>query len=94
MIIERRDILFLIDKDKNEFYYNITYEFDENLNSNLLRVKINNNEYDHLIQYYNPITNNHWQNADEAFNYILDGIQFVDLSLQIDEISNNIDGNI
>jgi len=94
MIIERRDILFLIDKDKNEFYYNITYELDEVTNLYFIRIKINNNENDHLVQYYNPITNMHWQNADEAFNYILDGIQFVDFSLQIDEISNNIDGNI
>jgi hypothetical protein len=94
MIIERRDVLFLIDKDKNEFYYNITYELDENLNIHFLRVKINNSVNDHLVQYYNPTTNEFWQDADDAFNYILSGIQFIDLSLQIDELNNNIDGNI
>jgi hypothetical protein len=94
MIIDRRDVLFLIDKDKNEFYYNITYELDENINIHFLRVKINNNENDYLIQYFNPNTNTYWQDVDDAFNYILSGIQFIDLSLETDTQQNTNQGNV
>ena len=94
MIIEKRDILFLIDKDKNEFYYNITYELNESVNVHFLRVKINNSENDYLIQYYNPTTLTYWQDVNEAFDFFISGIQFVDLSIEETIIDQNITTNL
>ncbi len=81
MIIAEKDILFLIDKDKNEYYYKLTYELNEELNIHFLRVKRSDDPSYNVIQYYDPSTQLHWASATEAFNYIEQGIQFIDLSL-------------